>query len=646
MKKLLLLAALAVAGGLGAGRLAAVPALPSIPLTTYVATNAAFGALGDGVHDNTTNLQNAINAMSAIGGGTVELPGPGVYLCGPLTLQSKINLQVDAGATLKMLPYGTWPGATDFLSIRNLHDVELSGAGTIDGSASGGGWWSGLATDARPLMVAVSVGHRILIQNLTLKNPPKMHLSFKNGGGDYTIRGITINTPLSPNTDGMDLMGTNCLVQDCNISDGDDDIALGSSTGYSSDILVTNCNFGLGHGVSIGSYTSSGMSNLTVINCTFNGTENGIRMKSDNDRGGLVQNLAYLNITMTNMLNAPIIIYSYYNEVGTPTGIAPADAAAAADPLYPTTPVWQNILISNLTASVASGIAGIVWGRPEMPVANLTLDRVNITAPTSFDLYNIAGLQVIDSQINVTTTNGGPSFLVYNTDLTLSNSVPATNLVTLDGLPGDLNDLLLYNTQAAMTDGSALGDSPLLLQRSALFVTNDLTLGAGNEVDFVLGTNAFTAGGSPALNGTATVAANGNLTLNSTLNFFAGDGFNPHTNYLIFTDNGALSGTPVVGAMPYGFLANLITSPGAVSVGFKPIPVFTNITATATTLALSGTNGTAGSNFIVLASTNAALASSLWSPLATNVFDASGNFSFTLPPDTNATQKYFRLQVP
>ena len=79
-------------------------------------------------------------------------------------------------------------------------------------------------------------------------------------------------------------MGTNCLVQNCDISTGDDNIALGTSTSgvTAADILVTNCAFGDGHGMTIGGNTAGGVSNLTVINCTFNGTDYGIRMKSDN----------------------------------------------------------------------------------------------------------------------------------------------------------------------------------------------------------------------------------------------------------------------------------------------------------------------------------------------------------------------------
>ena len=89
---------------------------------------------------------------------------------------------------------------------------------------------------------------------------------------------------------------------------GDDDFTCGGGT---SDVLITNCTYGYGHGVSIGSGTSGGVSNITVINCTFNNTELGIRIKSDRDRGGFVHNLSYLNLRMTNV-ECPILIYGSY----------------------------------------------------------------------------------------------------------------------------------------------------------------------------------------------------------------------------------------------------------------------------------------------------------------------------------------------
>ena len=130
---------------------------------------------------------------------------------------------------------------------------------------------------------------------------------------------------------------------------------LGSSGSVSKDMLVTNCFFGFGHGLSIGSYTSGGVSNLTVVSCTFSNTGNGIKIKSSRDRGGVVQNCSYCNLTMTNV-PGPIQIYAYY-EYGhwhpeTLTAAFVANMAyTSTNPVPYEPPIYRNITISNVTAT-------------------------------------------------------------------------------------------------------------------------------------------------------------------------------------------------------------------------------------------------------------------------------------------------------
>ena len=143
---------------------------------------------------------------------------------------------------------------------------------------------------------------------------------------------------------------------------------------------------------------------MTVINCTFSGTENGIRFKADNDKahGQPVQAVSFLNIGMTNVTR-PIIIYSYYNSYGSPDNITPAIAASTnAAPVTSATPIWRDILISNVwgTASSSCKEAGIIWGRTEMLVSNVTLQNINLTAPASFNVYNARGCAVCGLQVH------------------------------------------------------------------------------------------------------------------------------------------------------------------------------------------------------------------------------------------------------
>ena len=533
--------------------LLAAPKLPVIPAYTTNVIQSPYNAVGDGMTTNTTAIQNAINDVSAKGGGTVEIPGPGVYLTGPLTMKSKINLQIDAGATLRMLPYAIWSStwtATPLLSFLSLQNVEISGGGSIDGQ--GGGWWPSSAGSGL-YMIYFSSCNTVLIQDVTISNAPKQQIVFKNSkGGNITIQGVTITAPSSHaatpshNTDGIDLVGTNCLIQNCVISTGDDNIAMGtSSIGVpTSDVLVTNCTFGDGHGMTIGSNTQGGVSNLMVINCTFNGTDCGIRMKSDNatsgggGEGGIAQNLSYYNLGMTNIRYQPILIYSYYNENSSPTGITPATAAGQpiGSSLYP---IWKNIVISNLTATVASGgDAGLIWGRTEAPATNIILTKINITASANFKLYNANGLQIADSII--TLTGGGDTFSIYNTRFTITNSAPVANVFSLDGLDGN-NSLGIFNTLASMNDPFAIGMNPLTLSASTLSDGASLTLPSNEVINFVLGTNS------------ASIAVAGDLALGGTVNIFAGDGFTNGT-YTLLTYSGSLTSfLGTLGTTPEGY---------------------------------------------------------------------------------------------
>ncbi|TAL00210.1 MAG: hypothetical protein EPO07_10030, partial [Verrucomicrobia bacterium] len=465
------------------------PALPTIPANTFYITN--YGAIGDGVFTNTTPIQNAINAANTAGGGTVRVTA-GNFLCGPLTFVNNLNLQLDAGATLTLLPYGQYPtypypdpdvgSVTPFINASSLHDVEISGTGVIEGQ--GLPWWNAYQTNARPTMVNFSACTRVLIQDITCSNSPQPFLVVKGKAGNVTIQRVKIYAPSSGasppshNTDAIDLAETNAVIRDCTISTGDDNLAVGSSASASYDILVTNCVFGAGHGCSIGSYTSGGVSNLTVINCSFNGTDNGIRLKSQQGRGGIVQNCNYYNLTMTNV-DWPFLIYSYY-EYGlgtlTPLNLQAVDNIALTNtPTFDKTPVWRNISFSNIVATVPSGRPPLmIWGRPESPASNIVFRAVNLISSSTL----VPGLYGVTNLIFENCTFNLPSSIytlqLYDAQFSVTNSALVTNLIKLDGLTtnGAVNSLALYNARAAVTKTNAIASAPLALANSLLNVTN------------------------------------------------------------------------------------------------------------------------------------------------------------------------------
>ncbi len=80
--------------------------------------------------------------------------------------------------------------------------------------------------------------------------------------------------------------------------------------------LISDCTFLHGHGMSVGSESYGGVRNMIVRDCTFDGTEAGIRLKSPPGRGGVAENLTYENLTMRNVKNS-ILITSYYPKIPT-----------------------------------------------------------------------------------------------------------------------------------------------------------------------------------------------------------------------------------------------------------------------------------------------------------------------------------------
>src|ERR1700687_3050828 len=252
------------------------PPLPVIPPGTFNVTD--YGAVGDGTTDNTIAIQSTINAARSAGGGTVEVPAADQpYESGPLSLYSNINLQIDSGATLQALPFDISPGSRTapphFVTVSTgSTNLEISGSGTIDGNGSD--WWRAYQEHTitrRPRLVQVNHADTLLITGATFSNSPTFHLAF-NATTNVTIDGVTITAPSdSPNTDGIDPAGAHYLIQNCNISVGDDNIAVKAGSVLNSDINIANCAFGTGHGLSIGGQNNAGPGGVSACNRTISG---------------------------------------------------------------------------------------------------------------------------------------------------------------------------------------------------------------------------------------------------------------------------------------------------------------------------------------------------------------------------------------
>jgi polygalacturonase len=198
---------------------------------------------------------------------------------------------------------------------------------------------------------------------------------------DLTFRNIKILAPHSPNTDAIDPFSSSNIVIDHVFSSvGDDNIAIKSGAinspgpdAPSKNITITDCTFENGHGLSIGSEIAGGAQNIHAERIHFKGTDQGIRIKANRDRGADVSNISFKDIDMVDVKTA-ILISEYYPKVF-PEG----DVAVA--PITRLTPLFHDITIENVKAT-GSKTAGVIVGLPEAPVKNIVLRNVHIEAET------------------------------------------------------------------------------------------------------------------------------------------------------------------------------------------------------------------------------------------------------------------------
>jgi polygalacturonase len=378
-----------------------------------------YGAKGDGTSFDTAAIQKALDSCGEAGGGTVKFP-PGTYLIKPIRLRNRTTVLLDEGTTLLASPNqsdflrggGDWLKASggDFIPLvsgAGLTNVALVGKGAIDGN--GKVWWpeaekarqkvSGY-TLPRPNLLVLNRCQDVRVEGIKLLNSPKYH--FVPGECEnVTVAGVTIQAPEgAANTDGIDPSNCrNVKISHCTIDTGDDNIAIKSGRKIEGrefaceNIEVTDCTFKHGHGMSIGSEVVGGVRNVTVRRCTFEDTDNGLRIKSRRERGGVVENIGYYDITMTNV--HPAISMVAYYQASTHDKYPKGDQA---HPVTATTPVFRNIIIRNVTAA-ATEEAGLIVGLPESPVDGVLLENVHIKAKEGLTFAHAKNVRLKKTQI-------------------------------------------------------------------------------------------------------------------------------------------------------------------------------------------------------------------------------------------------------
>ena len=320
------------------------PHLPKPCVTLDAQLSALGGVLSDEKERelDTKRVQNAIDHCRK--GRAVELRAAGsnnVFLSGPLYLKSGVTLLIDANTALfasrNPRDYDVTPGSCGIVNeqgrgckplilAEHAPGAAIMGDGVIDGR--GGekllgqnvSWWD-LAHTAKITdksqncmrILVVRESDNFILYRITLRNSPNFHVSVEKTNG-FTAWGVKIDTPRTArNTDGIDpSSSTNVSILYSYIRAGDDDVAIkAGKSGPSSHMTIAHDHFYSGHGMSIGSETVGGVSAVRVSDLAIDGADNGIRIKSDRSRGGLVEDVQYDNVCMRNVRN-PIVLTPLY----------------------------------------------------------------------------------------------------------------------------------------------------------------------------------------------------------------------------------------------------------------------------------------------------------------------------------------------
>lgn len=384
---------------------------PEIPKKTFDIREYGAKTLSESAEfKNTDAIHRAIEAAEDAGGGKILIP-KGKWLTGPIHLKSNMNLHLAEGAEVLFSE-----DKEDYLPVvRQRHEgveaynyspmiyaykvknVAITGKGVLN--AQGDHWWEwfeehgapprAVATKVplsrrdwgkgaghegmRPSFVVFWKSENILVEDITLNDSPmwNIHLIYSSR---IIVRGITVNSLRAPNGDGVVIDSSNdVLVEYNHFETGDDAVVLKS--GLNEEALEINIptqnvvvrNFearkvrtGSG-GVVFGSETSGGIRNVYVHNALFDGSDRGIRFKTERGRGNVVENIYIHDVTMRNITYQAINFNTFYTG---PEATGPS-------------PLVRNISIKDVEIDGVPTAIELV-GLPEKWLENIHLENINV----------------------------------------------------------------------------------------------------------------------------------------------------------------------------------------------------------------------------------------------------------------------------
>jgi polygalacturonase len=300
----------------------------------------------------------------------------------------------------------------------------------------------------RPNLLVFTSCKRILLEGVTFQNSPAWNIH-PLMCEDLTVRNVYAKNPwYAQNGDGIDIESCkNVLIENSTFDVGDDGIciksgrdAAGRKRGMPTEnVIIRNSTVYHAHGgFVIGSEMSGGAKNIFVSDCTFIGTDIGLRFKTTRGRGGVVEKIFIKNINMKDIVGEAILFDMYYAAVDPVplTGEKREAPKVQILPITEETPVFRNFSINNVVCDGASK-AVFIRGLPELSISDISLSNLYIKAAEGLDLQEAKNIKF--NNVNLTIAKANPLISIQNGNQVDFKKINYTNSNLLFRIAGDRN---------------------------------------------------------------------------------------------------------------------------------------------------------------------------------------------------------------
>ncbi len=298
----------------------------------------------------------------------------------------------------------------------------------------------------RPNLVVLMSCKNVLLDGVTFQNSPAWNLH-PLMCENLTVRNVYAKNPwYAQNGDGIDIESCkNFLIENSTFDVGDDGICIKSGRDAEgrkrnmpteNGIIRNNIVYHAHGGFVIGSEMSGGAKNLFVSNCTFIGTDIGLRFKTTRGRGGVVEKIYIDGIRMKDIAGEAILFDMYYmaKDPVPLAGEKREPPKVETKPVDETTPVFKDFYVKNVVCNGAEK-AIFVRGIPEMHIKNINLENMTLQAKTAVDIQEATGVNI--KNVNFIVKEKNPLLYVLNSEGIVFDNVKYNDAELLVQVEGD-----------------------------------------------------------------------------------------------------------------------------------------------------------------------------------------------------------------